>query len=58
MALPAKRRASYDDLLAVPDHKVAEIVNADGAVNGGQHDSNDQAFIEKNLGCSLWKECY
>ena len=33
MALPAKRRASYDDLLAVPDHKVAEIVDGDLVVS-------------------------
>jgi hypothetical protein len=33
MALPPKRRASYDDLLAVPDHKVAEIVDGDLVVS-------------------------
>lgn len=27
MGEPAKRRATYDDLLAVPDHLVAEIIN-------------------------------
>jgi Uma2 family endonuclease len=29
MALPAKRRANYEDLMAVPDHMVAEIVDGD-----------------------------
>lgn len=29
MASPAKRRATYEDLLQVPDHKVAEIVDGD-----------------------------
>jgi Uma2 family endonuclease len=33
MALPAKRRANYDDLLAVPDHKVAEIVDGELVVS-------------------------
>jgi Uma2 family endonuclease len=29
MASPVKRRATYEDLLQVPDHKVAEIVDGD-----------------------------
>lgn len=29
MSSPAKRRATYDDLLRVPDHRVAEIVDGD-----------------------------
>jgi Uma2 family endonuclease len=29
MADPAKRRATYDDLLAVPDHLVAEIIHGE-----------------------------
>jgi len=29
MASPVKRRATYDDLLQVPDHRVAEIVDGD-----------------------------
>ena len=29
MAQPAKRRATYEDLLKVPDHLVAEIINGD-----------------------------
>jgi len=33
MALPAKRRATYADLLEVPDHKVAEIVGGDLVVS-------------------------
>jgi Uma2 family endonuclease len=33
MADPAKRRATYDDLLAVPDHMVAEIIDGDLVVN-------------------------
>ena len=33
MALPAKRRANYEDLLAVPDHKVAEIVDGELVVS-------------------------
>jgi Uma2 family endonuclease len=33
MALPAKRRATYEDLLAVPDHMVAEIVDGDLVVS-------------------------
>lgn len=33
MALPAKRRARYEDLLAVPEHKVAEIVDGELVVS-------------------------
>jgi Uma2 family endonuclease len=33
MALPAKRKANYDDLLTVPAHKVAEIVAGDLVVS-------------------------
>jgi hypothetical protein len=29
MGAPVKRRATYDDLLAVPDHKIAEIVDGE-----------------------------
>jgi Uma2 family endonuclease len=29
MATPVRRRATYEDLLAVPDHEVAEIVDGD-----------------------------
>jgi len=29
MALPARRRANYEDLLAVPSHKVAEIIDGE-----------------------------
>jgi Uma2 family endonuclease len=29
MASPVKRRATYDDLLAVPEHRIAEIVDGD-----------------------------
>jgi Uma2 family endonuclease len=33
MALPAKRRATYEDLLMVPDHQVAEIVDGELVVS-------------------------
>src|SRR5262245_49701750 len=33
MADPAKRRATYDDLVAVPDHLIAEIVDGELLVN-------------------------
>jgi Uma2 family endonuclease len=33
MADPVKRRATYEDLLAVPDHKVAELINGELVVH-------------------------
>jgi hypothetical protein len=36
---------------------VSFFPNADGVVNGDQHDYNDQALIEKNLACSLRRLC-
>jgi Uma2 family endonuclease len=51
MANPAKRRATYDDLLAVPAHKVAEIV--DGALITHPRPAALHARAASRLGASL-----
>jgi hypothetical protein len=51
MASPAKRRATYDDLLQVPAHQVAEIV--DGDLNVSPRPSSRHALASSRLGLGL-----
>jgi Uma2 family endonuclease len=51
MASPVKRRATYDDLLGVPEHRVAEIV--DGDLHSSPRPSSRHAFASSGLGADL-----
>lgn len=51
MGGPAKRRATYEDLLAVADHLVAEIIN--GALNTSPHPAARHAWASSALGGEL-----
>ncbi len=51
MASPVKRRATYDDLLGVPEHRVAEIV--DGDLHSSPRPSSLHAFASSGLGADL-----
>jgi Uma2 family endonuclease len=52
MASPVKRRATYDDLLLVPDHQVAEIVGGDMHVS--PRPASRHALASAGLGGQLW----
>ena len=52
MNAPAKRRATYDDLIAVPDNKVAEIVNGELVVS--PRPAAPHALSSSAVGGSLW----
>src|SRR3972149_4563963 len=51
MGSPVKRRATYDDLLRVPDHRVAEIV--DGDLHVSPRPASRQALAKSVLGWEL-----
>ena len=51
MALPVKRRATYDDLLAVPPNRVAEIV--DGELHASPRPASRHALASSRLGSEL-----
>jgi Putative restriction endonuclease len=51
MASPVKRRATYDDLLAVPEHRVAEIVAGDLHVS--PRPASRHALASSRLGSGL-----
>jgi Uma2 family endonuclease len=51
MASPSKRRATYEDLLQVPDHKVAEIV--DGELHVSPRPASRHALAKSCLGWEL-----
>jgi Uma2 family endonuclease len=51
MASPAKRRATYDDLLRVPDQKVGEIV--DGDLHVSPRPASRHALAASRLGAEL-----
>ncbi len=51
MAPPVTRRATYDDLLQVPDHRVAEIV--DGDLHVSPRPASRQALAKSVLGWEL-----
>jgi len=52
MASPAKRRATYEDLLRVPDHRVAEIV--DGDLHVSPQPASRHTLASSGLGSGLW----
>ena len=52
MASPVTRRATYDDLLQVPDHRVAEIV--DGDLHVSPRPASLHALASSGLGGELW----
>ena len=52
MASPVPRRATYDDLLQVPDHRVAEIV--DGDLHVSPRPASRHALASSGLGSELW----
>lgn len=52
MASPVKRRASYDDLLQVPPHRVGEIV--DGDLHVSPRPASRHALASSGLGSKLW----
>jgi Uma2 family endonuclease len=49
---PARRRATYDDLLQVPDHMVAEIV--DGEIYATPRPASPHARAASGVGSDLW----
>jgi Uma2 family endonuclease len=51
MASPVKRRATYEDLLQVPAHKVAEIV--DGDLHASPRPASRHALASSRLGTEL-----
>jgi Uma2 family endonuclease len=51
MASPVKRRATYDDLLQVPPHRVAEIV--DGDLHVSPRPASRHALASSRLGSEL-----
>lgn len=51
MGAPAKRRATYEDLLAVPDHQVAEIL--DGELFTSPRPASPHARAASDLGSEL-----
>src|SRR5712691_4772955 len=51
MASPVKRRATYDDVLQVPPHRVAEIV--DGDLHVSPHPASRHALAASVLGSGL-----
>jgi Uma2 family endonuclease len=53
MASPVKRRATYEDLLQVPPHKVAEIV--DGDLHVSPRPASRHALASSGLGSQLWE---
>jgi hypothetical protein len=52
MASPVRRRATYDDLLRVPSHKVAEIV--DGELHVSPRPASRHALASSGLGALVW----
>ena len=52
MASPVKRRATYDDLLAVPPHRIAELV--DGDLHVSPRPASRHALASSGLGSELW----
>jgi Uma2 family endonuclease len=52
MATPARRPATYDDLLRVPPHRVAEIV--DGDLHVSPRPAFRHALASSALGADLW----
>lgn len=52
MASPARKRATYDDLLKVPDHLVAEIV--DGELHTSPRPASRHAVAASGLGGQIW----
>lgn len=52
MASPARRRATYDDLLRVPSDKVAEIV--DGELHVSPRPASRHALASSGLGSGVW----
>ena len=52
MASPVKRRATYLDLLLVPSHRVAEIV--DGDLHVSPRPASRHALASSGLGSQLW----
>src|SRR6266542_2922116 len=53
MASPVKRHATYEDLLQVPPHKVAEIV--DGDLHVSPRPASRHALASSGLGSQLWE---
>ena len=51
MADPAERRATYEDLLAVPDHMIAEII--DGVLYTQPRPASPHALASSNLSGEL-----
>lgn len=51
MAEPAQRRATYDDVLAAPDHLIAEIV--DGVLHTSPRPAGPHALVMSVLGGDL-----
>ncbi len=51
MSEPAKKRATYEDLLAVPDHKVAELLNGELVIS--PRPASLHARAESTLGIEL-----
>ncbi len=52
MASPIRRRATYDDLLKVPDHLVAEIV--DGDLHTSPRPAGRHSVATSGLGGQIW----
>jgi hypothetical protein len=52
MASPARRRATYVDLMGVPPHQVAEIVNGDLHVS--PRPASRHALASSGLGSGVW----
>jgi Uma2 family endonuclease len=52
VASPVKRRATYQDLLEVPPHRVAEIV--DGELHVSPRPASRHALAASGLGSQLW----
>jgi Uma2 family endonuclease len=52
VATPAKRRATYEDLLRVPDHQVAEIL--DGDLHTSPRPAPRHSAASSALGSELW----
>lgn len=53
MASPVKRHATYEDLLQVPPHKVAEIL--DGDLHVSPRPASRHALASSGLGSQLWE---
>jgi Uma2 family endonuclease len=52
MASPVRKRATYDDLLRVPEHLVAEIV--DGDLQASPRPAGRHAVASSGLGGQIW----